>query len=311
MLCRDPHIRGRMAFSCGRCVPCRMAKRKTWQNRIMLESYQHPHNSFCTLTYRNEDLPLCGSGRTTLHPPDLRNFLARLRSRVFELNGPRLRFYAIGEYGDQTERPHYHVALFNFQSCLNGRTKRDTTSNRSVWADCCSRCKLVGEAWKHGDIECGTLAAASARYISGYLEKKMTRFDDLRLDGRHPEFARMSLKPGVGFGAMKKIAEQLIRYDLDETELDVPTQLRTSGRLLPLGRYLRRSLRQFIGKEANAPLEAIEAIAAEMQALHADIENLPSDARRAAFKEIITSLDAGKVAGMLARAEIFRQRKRL
>lgn len=74
----------------------------------------------------------------------------------------------------------------------------------------------------------------------------MTRKEDPRLQGRTPEFAIMSNRPGIGAGAIRTIADDLLsvagRRYLDQAQ-DVPSALRTGGKLLPLGRYLKEQLR--------------------------------------------------------------------
>lgn len=113
----------------------------------------------------------------------------------------------------------------------------------------------------------GTLEPKSIAYIAGYITKKMTKADDPRLEGRLPEFARMSLRPGIGLGMMDELASVLLQHRLDEKMIDVPTSLQHGKNKWPLGRYLRRKLRARIGKEENAPLETVQAAQKEMQPL--------------------------------------------
>lgn len=96
---------------------------------------------------------------------------------------------------------------------------------------------------------------ASANYIAGYVTKKMTSGSDERLRGRRPEFARMSLRPGIGANAMEAVALALMRSKLDQTIEDVPTQLRRGAELMRLGRYLRRKLREQIGRDPACPVQ--------------------------------------------------------
>lgn len=112
----------------------------------------------------------------------------------------------------------------------------------------------------------GTLTTESAGYIAGYVVKKMTASTDIRLNGRHPEFARMSLRPGIGADMMDEVASTLMTYGL-ETQADVPSALRHGNRVLPLGRYLRRRLRERIGKDPSAPQSTMDEIAEEMRPL--------------------------------------------
>lgn len=71
---------------------------------------------------------------------------------------------------------------------------------------------------------------------------------------------------------MHEVASVLMQFNLDETQVDVPSSLRHGPKMWPLGRYLVRRLRKLTGKEENAPEEKIKAIQDEM-----------SDVRQAAF----------------------------
>lgn len=60
----------------------------------------------------------------------------------------------------------------------------------------------------------------------------------------------MSLRPGIGAGAMLALADALnTPTGAASVALhgDVPTQLRHEGKSLPLGRYLRRKVREEMG----------------------------------------------------------------
>lgn len=185
---------------------------------MMLEAAVHPASSFITLTYKPEKEP---DGRT-LQPSHLQLWLKRIR----KLYSSPLRYYAVGEYGDRTERPHYHVALF-------GHDPRDSEIVRRTWSD--------------GFSYTGELTLHSAQYIAGYVTKKLTSPDDPRLNGRYPEFARMSLRPGIGAPGLPAVAAALQnKHGWDEIDrtADVPGMLRHGGRTMPLGRYMRLRLRQ-------------------------------------------------------------------
>lgn len=138
--------------------------------------------------------------------------------------------------------------------------------------------------------------------------KKMTRFDDPRLEGCHPEFARMSLKPGIGFDALHEIASTLMQYDLDETLIDVPSAMRVGDKLKPLGRYLQGGLRELVGKDKKAPRAVIEQAACEVFDLYMAArasKELPS------FKAHLINAQSQRVATLKGRVEMFEQRKKL
>lgn len=303
MLCQKPIGVGGSYFPCGQCEPCRINRRRVWAHRIMLETTQHQVSSFLTLTYDDASLPHSASGLSSLAPEDARNWLKRIRKAVAPI---RLRYYLVGEYGDDSFRPHYHVGLFGYGTCANGITLR--MRNRPMADQCCACCRLVATTWQQGDVDVRTLDESRSKYLGGYIEKKMTRFDDPRLGDRHPEFARMSLKPGIGQLAMHDIADVILRLGLDSSEADVPSALRHGKKMLPLGRYLRQQLRLMIGKEIHAPDEVLKEAAARLLpmrlAAHSDSEN-PS------VKAQIVKAFAQDVLNRSKRQRIFSQRRYL
>lgn len=144
---------------------------------------------------------------------------------------------------------------------------------------------MVGEAWVSegrdgqslGDIEIGDLEANRAGYVAGYVENKLAKKGDVHLVDRETEFARMSLRPGIGSGVVQQIASVLVSHGLHESELDVPTVLRHGKKQMPLGRYLRRRLRLMIGRDEKAPEEVLQALQDEMQELRQAVEAATSD----------------------------------
>lgn len=231
MICKKPFRVGVLEYGCGQCLPCRIDRRRLWSCRLMLEAREHKSALFVTLTYRNECLPMGG----TLVPKHMQDFLKRLR---FFVSPMRIRFYGVGEYGERRGRPHYHLALFG--------------------ADTDTIVKGVEKAWTFGEaatrsslsrkIDIHVIEWDLAWYLVGYICKRMTKFDSYK--DKHPEFARMSLRPGIGAVAIADIAESLnskAGAQFVAENLDVPGVVVISGKKLPLGRYLMRKLRDELG----------------------------------------------------------------
>lgn len=246
MICDSPFVKGVRAFPCGKCVPCLLKRRKIWMHRLMLESLLHGDKTFMTLTYSDEKLPLTPDGKGTLEPGHIRDFLKRLRYHM----KCKLRFYCAGEYGDESWRPHYHLIVYGYPNCLRGMSMYS-----KVRTKCCSSCDGVKEIWGYGNVFLAEVSEATAMYTAGYLMKKLTRFDNPLLEGRHPEFARMSLKPGLGADALHDVGSVLMQHQLEVTLPDVPSGLRHGPRVSPYGRYLRKKLRVIVGKDEKAPLD--------------------------------------------------------
>lgn len=301
--CRNPFVRGGMAFPCGQCDPCRHNRRRVWAHRIQLEAMTHEASSFVTLTYSDDSLPRCLGDEPTLAPEHVQLWLKRLRARV---SPERFRFYLVGEYGDNTHRPHYHAILFGFPTCSRGRTLRRGHSLEPCWSDCCDRCRLVGDTWSMGNVDLGQVTKDSAGYIAGYVMKKMTRYDDPRLKGRNPEFCRMSLRPGIGADFSWEFASSALEHQLDKIMVDVPLSLRNSGSSKPLGRYIRTKFREAIGRDGKVPQEVLDAMAAELLPLRESAFNASSS-----FKEEVIKAGAGKFANFEARQQLFRKGRTL
>lgn len=286
-LCRKPFYQGSISFGCGQCFPCRWNKQRLWAHRIMLETRKHTENLFITLTYKPENLPKGG----TLEPRHTTNFLKKLRKRIDPF---RIRYFLCGEYGDQTQRPHYHAAIFGI-----GRGLSD----------------VIEDSWDMGFVHVGDLTLDSAKYLAGYVTKKLTnpKNDYVRefLNGRHPEFARMSLKPGIGADAMSDVARSLLSpygAKLIEETGDVPMALRAGQSNLPLGRYLRSKLREAYGFEETG---AQKGWAMQMsQKACAEYEEKLSKAKdkdRKGFSELMFDSSSQKVRNMESRAKLKRK----
>lgn len=261
----------------------------------MLEALQHSENAFVTLTYEDEKLPfvkntVSGLPMPTLVPRDLQLFMKSLRKRMDKEFGRKFRFYGVGEYGGKSERPHYHLALFNFPSCLRGRTLTVGRSELRDWRGCCPVCRMVGEIWDRGIVEVRTLDEGKCGYVAGYVTKKMTSKEDVRLQGRHPEFPRQSngggkaKSGGIGVGGLDAIYRQIVEVTDKGSLLDVPTHLNYNRKPLLLGRYLRKKLRERLGFKDGKISEAYD-IALQLQALQEHRDTEKAVGRRLTKKE--------------------------
>lgn len=232
VLCRKPFRgNGVQLFGCGQCMPCRINKRRKWTARLLLECKTNDNNTFLTLTYAPEFLPEGG----TLRPLDYKQFLEALR---YQNNRKAVRYYVVGEYGDQTMRPHFHLLLFGIHH------------EQFKW----------GELWRKGFISAGPADIGSHNYVTGYVCKKMTNSKDERLKklngdrseslSLHPEFARMSRRPGVGAAALKSIALELLTKVGSAAVAsmgDIPNEIAIAGRSYPLDRWAKNEIRRHMG----------------------------------------------------------------
>lgn len=289
---------GSIPAGCGQCMPCRINRQRLWKHRLILESYKHAESSFVTLTYAPEHEPALRS----LNPSDTQKWLKRLRERIAPT---KVRFYLAGEYGDQTERPHYHAALFGYPPCLYGQSRYNQRLT-----NCCPNCDLIRDTWGKGNIMLGTLTPQSAGYICGYVTKKMTAKDDPRLNGRHPEFCRMSRRPGIAAGAIEELSELVFsQYGRDEILKtgQLPSVLRHGSSLMPLGRYLRKKLAEAIGTNEKFDDSSKEDFQKQMQALWLDAQDdeTLSPEEKLTLKSVLLRKNKQKVASLEAKQKIY------
>jgi len=160
----------------------------------MHEAQCHDINSFVTLTYSPENLPVSNS----LVYSDVQLFLKRLRKWYKK----PVRYYLCGEYGEQNNRPHYHLLLFgcNFPDLQPFKT----STGCKLWTSA-----KLAELWPFGFSTVGDVTFESAAYTARYIMKKITGDlskehykyvdpDTGEIHERVPEFNHMSLKPGIG-----------------------------------------------------------------------------------------------------------------
>lgn len=170
---------------CGQCIGCRLDRTQDWAIRCHHEASMYEYNSFLTLTYNDENLP----SDLSVSVVEMQLFMKRLRKKYSH----QIRFYLCGEYGDEKQRPHYHVLLFNHEFRDKSPWKK-TKSGQILW-----RSEQLEELWKYGHSSIGTVTFQSAGYVARYIMKKLTgqKARD-HYHGRQPEFTNMSRKPGIG-----------------------------------------------------------------------------------------------------------------
>lgn len=193
---------------------------------MLLESFLHPAVWMITLTYAPEFVPSEGVSRR-----EFQLFLKRLRKF---LGDDRLRYFGVGEYGDKTFRPHYHAILY-------GSDRADMP-------------QAVEACWGKGFVVVKRCSCGAFAYVAQYCTKKMTHADDPRLEGRNPEFALMSRRPGIGQGVAPALAE-LWSTELGRKEFfekgGVSTELRVEGQVWPLDRYMRQRIAEVAGLDRS------------------------------------------------------------
>lgn len=203
---------------CGQCMPCRINKGRHWSARIIMEWLTTPQRSyFLTFTYNEENLPPGG----TLEKQKFRQFLKNAQKRH---TGP-FRYYLVGEYGDESFRPHYHLAIFPQHPAQVG---------------------LLTRLWQKGFTQATEINHARARYLANYTAKKLTKGCDPRLEGREPEFRSSSRNPPLGYQFTRLLAAQpTVKKEVARTG-DVPRTFRIDGKIYPFGSWPLTQLRDLL-----------------------------------------------------------------
>jgi len=164
---------------CGKCDGCRADVSRMWAIRCYQESSLYDQNAFLTLTLDDKHL---GDGK--IHKKHLQDFFKRLRHEY------DFRYFACGEYGGSTRRPHYHALIFgqDFLSYKNIQINENLFCNPEL-----------AEAWGAGLVSCAPVTMASCCYVAGYVNKKIGDADTFCLmsRGRRPD-------GGIGYRWIQK-----------------------------------------------------------------------------------------------------------
>lgn len=249
----------RVQVACGQCVGCRVDRTEDWATRIVHETSLHELSIFVTLTYSDKFLPAGDS----LVPGDLQLFFKRLRKRH---EPAKLRYFAVGEYGDQLERPHYHAVIFG----IDFADKRPHSKNEN--GDQLFTSDTLDSLWGKGFCQFGRVTLQSARYVAKYCVKKVNgSMAAGHYGGREPEFARMSLKPAIGSGWYERFKEEVYPSDF----------VVVGGKKRPPPRFYDRLL----DREDEDALKDVKLVRVRKALVHRD-NNTPDrlEARRECLK---------------------------
>lgn len=96
---------------CGRCPQCRARKQSDFIQRIQIECFTN-YMFFCTLTYKDEELPSMEVNGFKHYYADIKDFQNMIKHiRQKDLFGRPFKFLAVNEYGGKRHRPHFHVVF--------------------------------------------------------------------------------------------------------------------------------------------------------------------------------------------------------
>lgn len=207
---------------CGRCTECKKSYARDWSVRCYHESLCHDVNCFLTLTidslankkfienieksYKNGTNKYCKhcqkGNKYFKYPIDyslnkvlIYDWLKKLRDTLYRRYKITVRYFGVGEYGSQNDRPHYHILLFgyNFPDCKEYHTFNAELSKKGVQMRISEE---LTELWPYGYSYIEDLNMSACLYVAKYCMKKIKFFDSEDLYdyyyGREPEFLYMS-----------------------------------------------------------------------------------------------------------------------
>jgi len=216
---------------CGKCQGCYENQARQWALRCMHEKRMHPKSdsAFVTLTYSDDNLP----PGNLLCKRDLQLFMKNLRHEY----PAGLRFFACGEYGDNTRRPHYHLLMLN-EGFPDKKFAKMSAAGERLYTSA-----RLGEIWGLGNTWVGDVTYASCAYVTRYVTKKLKGVRETAevttSDGEVlpyvREFVCMSRRPGIGSAYFDRHAVELLAHDSvisNGKETSIPTYYQNKMKLL-------------------------------------------------------------------------------
>lgn len=165
---------------CGHCMGCKRDYAHAWAFRCLAEMQDHEGPAwFVTLTYGDWSLP----EDRKVSPQRLQSWFWHLRNQ-----GYKFRYFATGEYGEMTNRPHYHVLFFGLK--LDESKFVRWGGNRFPLYEC----EELQKTWPEGRL---LVSRGVPEYVGGYIAKYIVK--DMEEENGKKKFVRMSLHPGLGF----------------------------------------------------------------------------------------------------------------
>ena len=270
----DRYVTGAVAIPCGNCIGCRLDYSRQWANRCMLERKYHDEAWFVTITYSPEAVPTTyfvddSTGEAapiyTLRKRDFQLFMKVLRRRT----GQKVRYFAAGEYGDKTFRPHYHAIIFGLHlddlqlsefSPLDGPYKYyKSVTLQKCWDVVDSKCKEGITPLTRGNVLVAPCSWETCAYVARYVVKKLKgpEAEFYKLHNIEPPFSLMSRKPGIG---RQYYDDHPNLYDVEYINVSTPE----GGRKFRPPKYFDR-LREQVDPDAYEQVKAFRRSLVETQ----------------------------------------------
>lgn len=197
---------------CRKCDECKQKYAQDWSIRCYHEFISRGVASFITLTIDSTIAPdfnnnpksvnkyckRCVNGsRYYKYPIDyslnkglIYDWLKKFRDYLYRDKGISIRYFGCGEYGDNNERPHYHILIFGYDFPDKSFYKKSGKGVDLFLSE------ELSEHWKFGNHTVQQVNFQACMYTAKYCTKKMSYRDEQQeyehYYGRIPEFLFMS-----------------------------------------------------------------------------------------------------------------------
>lgn len=231
---------------CGKCIECRRSYVNQWCVRLMAE-YNSPKTRcayFLTVTY--DDLHLYDpvndlispDGEYQLNYKHFQDFMKRLRKsytyravnpktgkmKTYYDKVPKIKYFTVGEYGDKSDRPHFHAIIFNADQ------------------------QNICDTWDMGAPNFGEVNEKTIKYTLKYAMKKIGRVH--KSDYNKTEETRTAEKALIsnGLGIDFLTPETINYYNADITR----NIRKAGGQIAAMPRYYKNKIYTDAQREARS-----------------------------------------------------------
>lgn len=231
MKCFTPErLKSGHTVPCGKCAMCIKRKRQDWSARVFFECMEATNLFFVTLTYSDEYLTYIDSDVPVLNYDDVQKFFKRVRKKGFQF-----KYFMVGEYGEHSKRPHYHMLLL-FDNAVD--------------------INILLNEWKYGFTHVGKVTMASIMYMLKDMLKEVDLFEDTERQFK----PQIRASKGIGLNYAKKCFKW---HAINSHERNF---IVVNGVKMGIPRYLRTKITELIrldneakekNKESNARISEI------------------------------------------------------
>lgn len=237
---------------CGKCLACRINRRREWTQRLLHESNYNSTSYFITITYDSEHVPINCDGLMEVCKKDIQLFHRYIRRNFPDVT---FRYFLNSEYGPQTQRPHYHAIYYGLPESVftsgipkYGKRGLEYTYNGELQ-----------RIWSKGELTVSPMTRERASYCAKYFIDKLDN-----PDFTEKNFNLMSRKPGIGRLYAEAIAPKVRHYGLIGCLTD-------KGNYVGLPRYYRKVI--YSDDERREQFESREYDSTYMQKFNGILNN--------------------------------------